>query len=88
MLKVRVCDKTPSGALVEKGYLECRGIKVRLPDGRVQTDVDRKGLPVPEELVLHPPGVVSPHTAVRIGFALSAGHRQGQTDGVEWCVVS
>ena len=88
MIKVRVCGKTSAGALIEKGFLECRGIKVRRPDGTVRVEVDRKGRPIPEEVVLHPPGIVSPQTAVRIGFALSAGSLRGHIEGVEWFVVS
>jgi hypothetical protein len=88
MIKVRVCNRTTSGALVERGFLECRGIKVNRPDGTVLTEVDRKGRPIPEEVVLRPPGVVSPQVAVRIGFALSAGNLKGQIEGLEWFVVS
>ncbi|MCC6418140.1 MAG: hypothetical protein IT429_07795 [Gemmataceae bacterium] len=88
MIKVRVCQKTPAGGLVEKGYLECRGIKVKRPDGSVQLDVGPGGQPVGEELILHPPGLVSAHTAVRIGFALCDGQVNGETDGIDWFVVS
>ena len=88
MIKVRVCDRTTAGLLVEKGFLECRGIKVKRPDGSVFVEVDRKGLPVPEEVILRPPGIVSPQTAVRIGLALSAGNLKGHIEGLEWFVVS
>jgi hypothetical protein len=88
MIKVRVCNRTAAGILVERGFLECRGIRVKRPDGSLLTEVDRKGRPIPEEVILRPPGVVSPQVAVRIGFALSAGDLKGQIDGVEWFVVS
>jgi hypothetical protein len=88
MIKVRVCNRTTSGALVERGFLECRGIRVKRPDGSELAEVDQKGRPIPEEVILRPPGVVSPLVAVRIGFALSAGNLKGQIDGLEWFVVS
>ncbi len=88
MIKVRVCRKTPTGSLVEQGFLECHGIKVRRPDGTVRVEVDPKRRPIPEEVSLHPPGVVTPQTAVQIGFALSAGNLRGQIEGLEWFVVS
>ncbi|MCI0460181.1 MAG: hypothetical protein L0Z62_24785 [Gemmataceae bacterium] len=88
MITVRVCNKTLTGSLVEKGRLECRGIRVKQPDGSVRVETDHKGQPVREELTLHPPGVVSPQTAVRISQALAAGQVRGQIDGVEWYVFS
>jgi hypothetical protein len=88
MIKVRVCGRTTAGQLVEKGFLECRGIKVKRPDGNVFVELDHKGRPVPEEVIMRPPGIVSPQAAVRIGLALSAGSRKGQIEGLEWSVVS
>jgi hypothetical protein len=88
VIKVLIFKRTASGALVAKGHLECRGIKVKQPDGSVHVEVDHNGEPIPEEVVLRPPGVVSPQAAVRIVFALAAGHRKGQVAGLEWSVVS
>jgi hypothetical protein len=88
VIKVRICKRTASGALVHKGHLECRGVKVKQPDGSVHFEVDHNGDPIPEEVVLRPPGVVSPQVAVRIMSALSAGSRKGQVAGLEWSVVS
>jgi hypothetical protein len=87
MIKVRICKRNSAGALVDKGSLECHGIKVRQPDGSVRAEVDDEGHPVPEEVILHPPGVVSPQAAVRISLALAAGKVRGQIEGVEWFVV-
>jgi hypothetical protein len=88
VIKVRVCQRSASGALVQKGHLECRGVKVKQPDGRVRVELDHNGEPIPEEVVLRPPGVVSPQAAVRITSALAAGHLKGQVAGLEWFVVS
>ncbi len=88
MIKVRICNQTTSGTLVERGFLEYRGIKVKRPNGGVVVEEDAKGRAIPEEVILRPPGVVSPQVAVRIGFALAAGNRKGQIEGLEWFVVS
>jgi hypothetical protein len=88
MIKVRVCTRTPSGALTGRGFLEYHGLKLKRPDGSVGIERDRKGQPVPQEVILRPPGVVSPQAAVHIGFALSAGNVRGQIDDLEWFVVS
>jgi hypothetical protein len=48
---------------------------------------DSKGRPVPEEVKLHPPGLVPAQVAVQIGFELSAGKVQGKADSYEWAVV-
>jgi hypothetical protein len=88
VIKVRVCKRTTSGALVDRGHLECRGVKVKQADGSVRVEVDHNGDPIPEEVVLRPPGVVSPQVAVRIMVALSAGNLKGQVAGLEWFVVS
>ena len=87
MITVRVCNRNASGVLEERGFLECRGIKVKRPDGNFWVEVDRKGRPIPEEVILRPPGIVSPQVAVRIGFALAAGNLKGQIEGLEWFVV-
>jgi hypothetical protein len=73
---------------VEKGHLECRGVKVKQADGSVRVELDHNGEPIPEEVVLRPPGVVSPQAAVGIVSALAAGKRKGQVAGLEWFVVS
>src|SRR5947209_18568081 len=88
MIRVRICRRTASGALVEKGFLECYGLKIKRADGSVAAELDAQGQPVREEVILRPPGVVSPKAAVRIGFALSAGNLKGQIEGLEWSVVS
>ena len=88
VIKVRVCKRSALGALVARGHLECRGIKVKQPDGSVHVEVDYKGDPIPEEIVLRPPGMISPQVAVRIVLALSAGDLKGQVAGLEWFVVS
>ena len=88
VIKVRICKRTAAGALVGKGHLECRGVKVKQPDGSVRVELDHKGEPIPEEVVLRPPGVVSPQAAVRIMSALAAGSLKGQVAGLEWVVVS
>jgi hypothetical protein len=88
MIRVRVCRRTASGALVEKGFLECHGLKVKQPDGTVTAELDLQGRPVPEEVILRPPGVVSPQGAVRISHSVAAGNLKGKIEGSEWFVVS
>ncbi len=88
MIRVRICRRTAEGALVELGFLECRGLKVKRADGTIVRQLDAQGQPIREEVSLRPPGVVSPQVAVRIGFALSAGNLNGQIEGLEWFVVS
>jgi hypothetical protein len=88
MIRVTVKQRDTAGQVIKQGHLDFEGLKLRLPDGGLHVERDARGRPIPEEVVLRPPGLVPPAVAVRIGQALARGDLSGTTDGYEWSTIT